>query len=85
MSAGTCPSYYVRKKTKKDTSKGSSCPVAVGYAIKELWEEFQGKELKPKDTEEEKIQEEVNAPNAHSKSYAGKKLIWVITKLAMNS
>lgn len=59
MSAGTCPSYYVRKKTKKDTSKGSSCPVAVGYAIKELWEEFQGKELKPKDTEE-KIQEEVN-------------------------
>ena len=60
MSAGTCPSYYVRKKTKKDTSKGSSCPVAVGYAIKELWEEFQGKELKPKDTEEEKIQEEVN-------------------------
>ena len=60
MSAGTCPSYYVRKKTKKDTIKGSSCPVAVGYAIKELWEEFQGKELKPKDTEEEKIQEEVN-------------------------
>ena len=60
MSAGTCPSYYVRKKTKKDTSKGSSCPVAVGYAIKELWEEFQGKELKPKDIEEEKIQEEVN-------------------------
>ena len=60
MSAGTCPSYYVRKKTKKDTSKGSSCPVAVGYAIKELWEEFQGKELKPKNTEEEKIQEEVN-------------------------
>lgn len=60
MSAGTCPSYYVRKKTKKDTSKGSSCPVAVGYAIKELWEEFQGKELKPKDTEEEKIQEENN-------------------------
>lgn len=60
MSAGTCPSYYVRKKTKKDTSKGSSCPVAVGYAIKELWEEFQGKELKPKDTEGEKIQEEVN-------------------------
>lgn len=57
MSAGTCPSYYVRKKTKKDTSKGSSCPVAVGYAIKELWEEFQGKELKPKDIEEEKIQE----------------------------
>lgn len=60
MSAGTCPSYYVRKKTKKDTSKGSSCPVAVGYAIKELWEEFQGKELKPKEVEEEKIQEEVN-------------------------
>lgn len=58
MSAGTCPSYYVRKKTKKDTSRGSSCPVAVGYAIKELWEDFQGKELKMKKENQEHSKEE---------------------------
>ena len=37
-SCGTCPSYAVRAATKKDTSKGSSCPVAVGNALKELHE-----------------------------------------------
>lgn len=29
-SSGTCPSYAVRTATKHDTSKGSSCPVAIG-------------------------------------------------------
>ena len=50
MSTGSCPSYTARKAVKHDTSKGSCCPVAVGYALKEMWEDFQGKELKPKDT-----------------------------------
>lgn len=44
-SAGTCPSYAVRKATKNDTSKGSSCPVAIGYALTEMYNELQ-KELK---------------------------------------
>lgn len=48
MSTGSCPSYAARSATKHDTSKGSCCPVAVGYALKEMWEEFQGKEMKPK-------------------------------------
>ena len=39
-SCGTCPSYAVRTATKKDTSKGSSCPVAVGQALKELHEKM---------------------------------------------
>lgn len=35
-SAGTCPSYAVRKATTNDVSIGSSCPCAVGYALEEL-------------------------------------------------
>lgn len=35
-SCGTCPSYAVRAATKKDTSIGSCCPVAVGNALKEM-------------------------------------------------
>lgn len=35
-SAGTCPSYAVRKATMNDVSIGSSCPCAVGYALEEL-------------------------------------------------
>ena len=46
MSTGSCPSYASRSATKHDTSKGSCCPMAVGYALKEMWEEFQGKEIK---------------------------------------
>lgn len=41
QSSGTCPSYAVRKATKKDTSKGSSCPVAIGYALMEMYNELQ--------------------------------------------
>ena len=40
-SSGTCPSYAVRTATKHDTSKGSSCPVAIGYALLEMYEEMQ--------------------------------------------
>ena len=40
-SSGVCPSYAVRTATKHDTSPGSSCPVAVGKALKEMWEEMQ--------------------------------------------
>ena len=40
-SSGTCPSYAVRTATKHDTSKGSSCPVAVGNALIEMYEEMQ--------------------------------------------
>lgn len=40
-SCGTCPSYAVRTATKKDTSKGSCCPVAVGNALREMHKEIQ--------------------------------------------
>lgn len=41
LSSGTCPSYAVRNATKKDTSKGSSCPVAIGYALMEMYKDVQ--------------------------------------------
>ena len=36
-----CPSYAVRRATQKDTSKGSCCPMAVGNALKDMYNEVQ--------------------------------------------
>lgn len=41
-SSGSCPSYAVRHATKGDTSKGSCCPVAVGNALLDLYNEIKG-------------------------------------------
>ena len=40
-SCGVCPSYAVRHATKKDTSKGSCCPVAIGHALLDMYKEMQ--------------------------------------------
>ena len=40
-STGVCPAYAVRRATQKDTSKGSCCPMAVGNALKEMYDEVQ--------------------------------------------
>ena len=50
-SSGTCPSYAVRFATKKDTSIGSCCPVAVGNALIDMYQEIQ-KSLNIETTEE---------------------------------
>ena len=39
-SCGTCPSYAVRRATKKDTSPGSCCPMAIGRALKDMHSEI---------------------------------------------
>lgn len=39
-STGTCPSYATRRAVSHDTSKGSCCPMAVGYALIEMYEEM---------------------------------------------
>lgn len=41
QSCMACPSYAVRTATKHDTSKGSSCPSAVGYALMDMYKEVQ--------------------------------------------
>lgn len=40
-SCGVCPSYAVRQATRHDTSKGSCCPVAIGNALLDMYNEFQ--------------------------------------------
>ena len=44
-STGACPSYSVRRATRGDTSRGSCCPMAVGNALLDMYNEVQ-KELK---------------------------------------
>lgn len=39
-SCGVCPSYAVRRATKDDTSKGASCPIAIGNALLEMYAEM---------------------------------------------
>ena len=40
-STGVCPSYAVRRATKGDTSKGSCCPMAVGNALLDMYNDIQ--------------------------------------------
>lgn len=55
-SSGTCPSYAVRRATKGDVSPGSCCPVAVGKALHEMWEEVNGISVTTKQQDESKVQ-----------------------------
>lgn len=54
-SSGTCPSYAVRRATKRDTSKGSCCPVAIGNALIDMYEELQNELGLTEDREVEEI------------------------------
>lgn len=62
-SCGVCPSYATRRATKHDTSKGACCPIAVGYALKEMWLEMQD-ELGLIDPfiEDDEVEEEISSP-----------------------
>ena len=63
MSSGTCPSYAVRKATKKDTSKGSCCPVAVANALRSMYDEMQEELGKEKKQEHKKVENKSICPN----------------------
>ncbi len=60
-SSGTCPSYAVRSATKRDTSVGSSCPVAVGEALIAMYEEMQNKPISAK-KKSENVASEAKCP-----------------------
>ena len=62
-SSGTCPSYAVRRATKKDTSPGSSCPVAVGNALIDMYKEMK---------EELGVDEELNISYENEKKHNNK-------------
>ena len=57
-SSGTCPSYAVRRVTKHDTSVGSSCPVAIGNALIDMYEEIKSELGLDEDDEANKVEEE---------------------------
>lgn len=40
-STGVCPSYATRRATHHDTSKGSCCPMAIGNALVDMYNEMQ--------------------------------------------
>ena len=40
-STGVCPSYATRTAISHDTSKGSCCPMAIGNALMDMWNEMQ--------------------------------------------
>lgn len=40
-SSGSCPSYTARRVSRKDTSKGACCPMAVGNALMDMYKEMQ--------------------------------------------
>ena len=51
-SCGTCPSYAVRRATKKDVSPGSCCPVAIGNALMEMRHKFNNDVNIPKEADD---------------------------------
>lgn len=55
-SCGACPSYAVRRATKKDTSKGACCPMAVGNALLDMWDEMRTEIVT------EFLEEDINVP-----------------------
>ena len=52
-SCGVCPSYATRRATKRDTSKGACCPIAVGHALKQMWAEVQDELFTNEDGEDD--------------------------------
>ena len=64
-STGVCPSYAIRTTTKRDTSKGSCCPMAVGNVLVDMWEEMQ-KDLGIDDDDDEPIVVESEGPTEFS-------------------
>lgn len=66
-STGVCPSYATRKATHHDTSKGSCCPMAIGNALVEMYNEMQS-ELD--DKEDDAVSSCKSLSNAFNKATA---------------
>ena len=64
-STGACPSYTARRVSRKDTSKGACCPMAVGNALLEMYNEMQ-EELDFKRAHMQKPEKKAPKPRAVS-------------------
>ena len=57
-STGACPSYATRRATKKDTSAGSCCPMAIGNALMDMYKEVQNElSVAPHDKKKDNCEE----------------------------
>lgn len=65
-STHACNSYSIRNATKKDTSKGTSCPSAIGYALKRLHANHMQDIANMKTVEHEEEVERTNSTNKTS-------------------
>ena len=74
-STGSCPSYTVRRATTKDTSKGSCCPMAVGNALLDMYNEVKAEIALRESREEDKDVPPKKAPKPRAISSVGKKKI----------
>ena len=70
-STGSCPSYTVRRATQKDTSRGSCCPMAVGNALLDMYNEVQEELF---GTEEKKVHVPPKAPKPRAVKSLEKKI-----------
>lgn len=71
-----CPSYAVRAATKHDTSKGSSCPVAVGNALLDMYREFQEEISDAEPVEQKEVKKEKPTINVAKCPECGEPLIF---------
>ena len=53
-SSGSCPSYTARRVTRKDTSRVACCPIAVGNALMDMYNEMQAELAAKENCEAEK-------------------------------
>lgn len=76
-SSVACTSYCSRTATKHDTSKGTSCPSAVGNALRELYQDMQERICRgKKDIAETKSEEKIPAASGQTCPVCGMPLIF---------
>lgn len=63
-SSGSCPSYTARRVTRKDTSKGACCPMAVGNALMDMYNEMQAELAEKESGEPQKKVKKAPRPRA---------------------
>ena len=63
MSIRPCTAYVNRTKAKHDTSAGTSCPSAIGYALKDLLNKMNDMRIDEADSEEEEEDVVINSVN----------------------
>lgn len=73
-SSGSCPSYTARRVSRKDTSKGACCPMAVGNALMDMYKEMQAELVEKGEKEDKKKVKKAPKPKAVTTSEESDKI-----------